>query len=68
MTFGLKFIEPQTVIRFIRWLSSVSSLFNSVFYRINQLDEDEKSAHIKIINSMLTKKCMKDLLDGKAKF
>ena len=35
--------------------------------RINQLDEDEKNALIKIINSMLTKKRMKDLLDGKFK-
>jgi hypothetical protein len=36
---------------------------------INQLDdEEEKNALIKIINSMLTKKRMKDLLDGKAKF
>jgi len=35
---------------------------------INQLDEDEKNALIKIINSMLTKKRMKDLLDGKVKF
>jgi len=32
---------------------------------INQLDDDEKNALIKIINSMLTKKRMKDLLDGK---
>jgi len=35
---------------------------------ISQLDEDEKNALIKNINSMLTKKRMKDLLDGKAKF
>jgi len=35
---------------------------------INQLDEDERDALIKIINSMLTKKRMKDLLDGKADF
>ncbi len=34
---------------------------------INQLDEEEKNALIKIINSMLTKKRMKDLLDGKIK-
>ena len=34
---------------------------------MNQLDEDEKNALIKIINSMLTKKRMKDLLDGKIK-
>jgi hypothetical protein len=34
---------------------------------INQLDEDEKNALVKIINSMLTKKRMKDLLDGKIK-
>ena len=32
---------------------------------ISQLDEDDKNALIKIINSMLTKKRMKDLLDGK---
>ncbi len=32
---------------------------------ISQLDEDEKNALVKIINSMLTKKRMKDLLDGK---
>lgn len=35
---------------------------------ISQLDGDEKNALVKIINSMLTKKRMKDLLDGKAKF
>ena len=34
---------------------------------INQLEEDEKNALFKIINSMLTKKRMKDLLDGKLK-
>jgi hypothetical protein len=34
----------------------------------NQLDEDEKNALVKIINSMLTKKRMKDLLNRKAKF
>ena len=34
---------------------------------INQLDKDEKRALIKIINSLLTKKRMKDLLDGKIK-
>ena len=34
---------------------------------INQLDEEEKTALVKIINSMLTKKRMKDLLDGKIK-
>jgi hypothetical protein len=34
---------------------------------INQLDDDEKNALVKIINSMLTKKRMKDLLDGKIK-
>ncbi|MBN2595561.1 MAG: hypothetical protein JXR82_02130 [Marinifilaceae bacterium] len=32
---------------------------------INQLDEDEKNALVKIINSMFAKKRMKDLLDGK---
>ncbi|MFP4449083.1 MAG: hypothetical protein ACLFPH_10150 [Bacteroidales bacterium] len=35
---------------------------------ISQLDGDEENALVKIINSMLTKKRMKDLLDGKAKF
>ena len=34
---------------------------------INQLDDDEKKALVKIINSMLTKKRMKDLLNGKIK-
>lgn len=41
---------------------------NEQLMLINQLDEDEKNALVKIINSMLTKKRMKDLLDGKAKF
>ncbi len=41
---------------------------NEQLMLINQLDDDEKNALIKIINSMLTKKRMKDLLDGKAKF
>lgn len=41
--------------------------FNEQLALINQLDEDEKNALIKIINSMLTKKRMKDLLDGKIK-
>jgi transcriptional regulator with XRE-family HTH domain len=40
---------------------------NEQLAMINQLDEDEKNALIKIINSMLTKKRMKDLLDGKVK-
>jgi hypothetical protein len=35
---------------------------------LNQLDEDEKNALVIIINSMLTKKRMKDLLDGKVNF
>jgi len=34
---------------------------------IQQLDDDKKNPLIKIINSMLTKKRMKDLLDGKIK-
>jgi len=34
---------------------------------INQLDDDEKNALIKIINSMLTKKRVKGLPDGKTK-
>ena len=41
---------------------------NEQLMLINQLEEDEKNALFKIINSMLTKKRMKDLLDGKAKF
>ena len=41
---------------------------NEQIMLINQLDEDEKNALIKIINSMLTKKRMKDLLDGKVNF
>ncbi len=40
---------------------------NEQLAMINQLDEDEKNALIKIINSMLTKKRMKDLLDEKVK-
>lgn len=38
---------------------------NEQLMLINQLDEDEKNALFKITNSMLTKKRMKDLLDGK---
>jgi hypothetical protein len=41
---------------------------NEQLMLISQLDEDEKNALIKIINSMLTKKRMKDLLDGKVNF
>ena len=41
---------------------------NEELILINQLDGDEKNALVKIINSMLTKKRMKDLLDGKANF
>jgi transcriptional regulator with XRE-family HTH domain len=40
---------------------------NEQLMLINQLDEDEKNTLFKIINSMLTKKWMKDLLDGKVK-
>jgi transcriptional regulator with XRE-family HTH domain len=40
---------------------------NEQLAMIKQLDEDEKNALVKIINSMLTKKRMKDLLDGKFK-
>ena len=40
---------------------------NEQLAMISQLDEDEKNALIKIINSMLTKKRIKDLLDGKIK-
>ena len=40
---------------------------NEQLMLINQLDDDEKNALIKIINSMLTKKRLKDLLDGKVK-
>ncbi len=45
-----------------------SNELNQQILLINQLDEDEKNALIKIINSMLTKKRMKDLLDGKVNF
>lgn len=41
--------------------------FNEQLAMINQLEDEEKNALIKIINSMLTKKRMKDLLDGKIK-
>ena len=41
---------------------------NEQLMMMNQLDDDEKNALIKIINSMLTKKRMKDLLDGKTTF
>jgi hypothetical protein len=34
---------------------------------INQLDYDKKNALVRIINSMLTIKRMKDTLDGKIK-
>jgi hypothetical protein len=37
---------------------------NEQLMLIAQLDEDEKNALIKIINAMLTKKRMKDILDG----
>ena len=40
---------------------------NEQLMLINQLDENEKNALFKIINSMLTKKRIKDLLDGKVK-
>jgi len=43
-------------------------VLNEQLALINQLDEDEKNALVKIINSMLTKKRMKDLLDGNGKF
>jgi hypothetical protein len=43
------------------------TLLNKQLALIYQLDEDEKNALVKIINSMLTKKRMKDLLDGKIK-
>ena len=45
-----------------------NSELNEQLALINQLDDDEKNALIKIINSMLTKKRMKDLLDGKMNF
>ena len=41
-----------------------NSELNEQLMLINQLDDDEKNALIKIINSMLTKKRMKDLLEG----
>ncbi len=43
-------------------------VLNEQLMLISQLDEDEKNALVKIINSMLTKKRMKDLLDGKVNF
>jgi len=45
-----------------------NSELNEQLAMINQLDEDEKNALVKIINSMLTKKRMKDMLDSKANF
>jgi transcriptional regulator with XRE-family HTH domain len=45
-----------------------NSELNEQVALISQLDEDERNALIKIINSMLTKKRMKDLLDGKMNF
>jgi hypothetical protein len=45
----------------------IQILLNEQLALINQLDEEEKNALVKIINSMLTKKRMKDLLDGKIK-
>lgn len=41
---------------------------NEQLMLINQLEEVERNALIKIINYMLTKKRMKDLLDGKVNF
>jgi hypothetical protein len=41
---------------------------NEQLMLISQLVEDEKNALVKIINSMLTKKRMTDLLDGKVSF
>jgi len=41
---------------------------NEQIIPIHQLDQDERDALIKIINSMLTKKRMKDLFAGKANF
>jgi hypothetical protein len=41
---------------------------NEQLMKLNQLDDHEKNALIKIINYMLTKKRMKDLLDGKVNF
>ncbi len=41
---------------------------NEQLMLINQLDENEKNALIKIINSMLTKKRTKYLLEGKIFF
>lgn len=45
-----------------------NSELNEQVALISQLDEEERNALIKIINSMLTKKRMKDLLDGKMNF
>jgi len=49
-------------------LGRLGVVLNEQLALINQLDEDEKNALVKIINSMLTKKRMKDLLDGNGKF
>jgi len=45
-----------------------NSELNEQVALISHLDEEERNALIKIINSMLTKKRMKDLLDGKMNF
>ena len=44
----------------------LTDVISPVSFTLNQLG-DEKNALIKITNSMLTKKRMKDLLDGKIK-
>ncbi|MBW6480776.1 MAG: hypothetical protein K0B37_15210 [Bacteroidales bacterium] len=58
--------EERKETRLLPWVENHE--LNEQLMLINQLDEDEKNALVKIINSMLTKKRMKDLLDGKVKF
>ena len=58
---------PPNAIRQFLFTTSAQRGFNEQLALINQPDEDEKNALVKIINSMLTKKRMKDLLDGKVK-
>ncbi len=45
-------------------ISLQNTEFNEQLALINQLDEEEKNALVTIINSMLTKKRMKDLING----
>lgn len=49
-------------------VSVQNKTFSEQVVLMNQLDDEEKEALLKIIDSMLTKKRMKDLLEGKLKF